>query len=455
MFYLNLGGVPLEKLSLWKTIMLGFQHVFVMYGGAVAVPLIIAPAIGLTQQQLVYLISFDLLTCGFVTLIQVIGGKQIGIKLPALMAISFIVVEPVIAIGKIYSITGVFGAVIASGLFITLIAKFIGKLVKYFPPLVTGSIILIIGVSLMPIAMKNAAGGDGSSNFGDPHNLLIAIFTLICFLIVNTFFKGFMKTISILIAMVIGTIVASFMGMVDISGLSKADWFNAVTPFYFGLPSFHFSSIITMCIISFIIAIESVGVFLALGEFCDRKITANDIKKGLLAEGIGSMISGVFNSFNHSTFSQNVGLVFLTKVKSRYVVVASGMILIFLGLVPKVAALTTMIPAPVLGGAMIPMFGMLISAALGMIAKSDLSQTTNQLIIAVGVGVGLAVKSVPTAFAHFPETIRLIFGNGVVMGTLVLLILNIMLNGKVELQEIANKSDITHSEHSVNTHLEV
>ena len=422
----------MDNIGKLKMLMLGFQHVCVMYGGAVAVPRIVGPAFGLTPQQLVYLISFDLLSCGIVTLIQVIGGKGFGIRLPALMAVSFIVVEPVIAIGKIHSITGVLGAVMVSGLIVALLSKYIGKLVAYFPPLVAGSVILIIGVSLMPVAMKNAAGGAGSSTFGDPINLLIAALTLICFLIINTLSRGFMKAISILVAMLMGSILAGFLGMINTSALNDASWFTMVTPFYFGMPTFDISSIITMTIIALIIAIESIGVFLTLGEVCKKEITEKDVEKGLRAEGIGALISGVFNSFNHSTFSQNVGLVLLTKVTQRSVVIAAGCILIVLGLVPKVAAVTTMIPLPVLGGAMIPMFGMLLSAALGMIAKADLSKPTNQITIAIGVGVGLAIKGVPDAFVNFPETIHLLCGNGVVMGTLTLVILNAILNGKTK-----------------------
>lgn len=420
----------MENLSKLKMLMLGFQHVCVMYGGAVAVPLIVGPAIGLTQEQIVMLISFDLLACGIVTLIQVIGGKSIGIQLPALMAVSFIVVEPVIAIGKVHTITGVMGAVMVSGFIVALAAKYIGKMVPFFPPIVAGSVILIIGVSLMPVAMRNAAGGAGSPTFGDPKNLLLAAFTLLAFILINTLSKGFMKAVSVLAAMILGTILAGFMGMVDTSGFSEASWFNMPTPFYFGIPTFDLSAIVTMTIISFIIAVESIGVFMTLGEVCGRDIKENDVARGLRAEGVGSMISGVFNSFSHSTFSQNVGLVLLTKVTQRSVVITAGGILLVLGLVPKVAGLTTMIPAPVLGGAMIPMFGMLLTAALGMIAKADLNKPSNQIIIALGVGVGLAVKGVPEAFAKFPETVHLIAGNGVVMGTFVLVILNALLNGK-------------------------
>jgi xanthine permease len=421
----------MENLTKLKMLMLGFQHVAVMYGGAVAVPLIVGPAIGLSQQQVIYLISFDLLACGIVTLIQVIGGKGFGIRLPALMAVSFITVQPAIAIGQVHSITGVIGAVIVSGIVVALLARWVGKLSVYFPPLVAGGVILIIGVSLMPVAMNNAAGGVGSALFGDAKNLLLAGFTLLAFLLLNTLTKGFMKAISIITAMTLGTVLAALLGMVNTSSVTDAKWINLPTPFYFGLPTFDIPSIIIMIIITLIIAVESIGVFMALGEVTNRKITERDVEYGIRAEGIGSFTSGILNSFPHSTFSQNVGLVILTKVTQRSVIITAGGILIVLGLIPKVAGLTTMIPLPVLGGAMIPMFGMLIAASLNMIAKADLTKPSNQLTLALGIRVGLAIKGVPGAFAGFSYTVQLILGNGVIMGTLILVLLNAILNGRL------------------------
>ncbi|TCP21652.1 NCS2 family nucleobase:cation symporter-2/xanthine permease [Scopulibacillus darangshiensis] len=431
----------MERLSIWKMIVLGFQHVCVMYGGAVVVPIVVASALGLTQQQLVYLISYDLLGCGIATIIQTIGGKGFGIRLPALLAVSFIVVQPVIAIGKIYSMTGVLGAVIVSGIVVTILSQFVGKVIKYFPPIVTGSVVLIIGVHIMPVAMENAAGGSGSENFGDLKNLMLAVFTLVLFFFLNYYFKGFIKTVAILISMAVGTIVAAFGGMVDFSKIGKADWITPIQPFYFGMPTFHLSAIVTMSIVGMIIMIESTGVFMALGQLTNRELKDHDITKGLRAEGIATAISGILNGFNHSTFSQNVGLVYITKVTSRVVVAIGGIILIVLGLVPKIAAVTTMIPAPVLGGAMIPMFGMLISAALRMIGEADFSKSSNQLVVAIGVGTGLAVGGVPSAFEAFPDTLKLIFANGVVMGTFALFLSNLILNGKSKITPVIDHTE--------------
>lgn len=435
----------MKDLTIWQKLILGIQHVAVMYGGAIVVPILIGSAIGLNQQQLVYLISYDLLGCGIATLMQTIGGKGFGIRLPAMMAVSFVVVTPAIEIGQIYSLPGIFGAVIAAGIIVIIISQFVGKILKYFPPLVTGSVVLIIGITLMPEAMKNAAGGSGADDFGALHNLLIAALTLVLFFVFNYFFKGFLKSIAVLLALAAGTIVASFFGMVGFQKFVEADWVTLVQPFHFGVPEFHFSAILTMSIVALVIMVESTGVFYALGEVSHREIRNNDVKEGLRAEGIAATISAILNGFNHSTFSQNVGLVYITKVTDRYVVALGGLVLVILGLLPKMAAIATMIPSAVLGGAMIPMFGMLVSAALQMIGKSDMSDGSNQLVVALGVAVGLAIDGVPSIFDDLPSTLNLIFGNGIIMGTIVLFLANLILNGSSNPKSVSTDTETTSS----------
>jgi len=426
-----------ERLGFGKSTVLGFQHVAVMYGGAVIVPILIGKAVNLSPAELIFLISFDLFTCGIATLIQAIGvGKVMGIRLPALMAISFVVVNPAMAIGERYGITAIFGAVIVSGIIVTILSQFAGKLVKYFPPIVTGGVVLVIGITLMPVAMKNVAGGDGSANFGSWQNLTAAAVTFATFLLLNHYAKGFLKSVGVLIALVVGTVFASFLGLVDPSVVSKASWFTAITPFHFGLPTFHLSAIITMTLIGIIIMVESMGVFFALGEVAEQKVTGEDVKRGLRAEGVAAIFSGIFNSFNHSTFSQNVGLVSLTKVVSRYVVATGGIILVIVGLVPKIAAVTTMIPASVLGGAMIPMFGMLMATAIQMILKDDITRPSNQLIIGVGVGLALACAGTPDAFKNFPETAKLLLQTGPAVAAMATFLLNWWLYGPSDHAEI-------------------
>ncbi|RHW41586.1 purine permease [Neobacillus notoginsengisoli] len=421
----------MEKLGGLKVGVLGLQHVLAMYAGAVIVPLIVGPAIGLNAQQLAYLISIDLFTCGIATLIQVLGGRHVGIKLPVILGCTFTAVGPMIAIGNLDGITAIYGAIISAGIIVVVLSQFMNKIMKFFPPVVTGSVVTIIGVSLIPVAMNNAAGGQGSPTFGNIENLLLALLTLVTIIVLNRFFTGFARAISVLIGLIVGTIVASFMGLINFSAVSEASWFHMVQPFYFGFPTFNFSAILTMTIVAIVSMIESTGVFLALGDVCDRKLDSNDIKKGLRAEGLAAVIGGIFNAFPYTTFSQNVGLVALTKVKTRNVVLTAGVMLMILGLLPKVAALTTIVPTAVLGGAMIPMFGMVAASGIKMLSAVDFKRNENSLIVACSVGIGLGAAVVPAMFDKLPDNLGLLIQNGIVIGSVTAIILNIVFNHKL------------------------
>ncbi|MED4206401.1 nucleobase:cation symporter-2 family protein [Neobacillus mesonae] len=421
----------MKKLGAGKVGILGLQHVLAMYAGAVIVPLIVGPAIGMTPKQLEFLISIDLFTCGIATLIQVIGGRHFGIKLPVILGCTFTAVGPMIAIGNLQGITAIYGAIIASGIIVMILAQFMNKVMKFFPPVVTGSVVTIIGVSLIPVAMNNAAGGLGSPTFGNIENLLLALLTLVIIIVLNRFFTGFARAISVLLGLIVGTIAASIMGMVNFAAVGEASWFHIIQPFYFGLPTFNFSAILTMTLVAIVSMIEGTGVFLALGDVCDRKLTSQDIKKGLRAEGLAVAIGGIFNSFPYTTFSQNVGLVALTKVKTRNVVITAGVMLMILGLLPKVAALTTIIPTAVLGGAMIPMFGMVIASGIKMLSVVDFSRNENSLIVACSIGIGLGAAVVPVMFEKLPDNLRLLIENGIVIGSITAVILNIIFNYKM------------------------
>jgi xanthine permease len=248
------------------------------------------------------------------------------------------------------------------------------------------------------------------------------------------------------LSLVIGTSVASFMGLVDFSTVKKADWFHMVEPFRFGMPTFHVSAIISMVLVGIVSMIESTGVFFALAEVCDKKIDGNDIKRGLRAEGITQVIGGIFQAFPYTTYSQNVGLVALTGVKARSVVIAACIIIMILGLLPKVAALTTVIPNPVLGGAMIPMFGMVMASGVRQLSRVNFQRIENMFIIATSVGLGLGVSISPAIFSQLPESVRLVMESGIVTGSLTAIVLNIILNGMGR-QETEGK--ILKAEHSM------
>ncbi|SDJ99367.1 nucleobase:cation symporter-2 family protein [Sediminibacillus albus] len=411
-----------------QTLSIGFQHVLAMYAGAVVVPLIVGGALNLTFEQLTYLISIDLLACGMATLLQVWKNKFFGIGLPVMLGCTFTAVGPMIAIGSQHGISAIYGAIIVSGLFVVSISKYFSKLVRFFPPVVTGSVVMIIGLTLIPVAFNDMAGGEGSADFGKPANLLLAFGVLLFILLLNKFAKGFLRTISILIGLVAGTVAAAFLGMVDFSEVGEASWFHSIHPLYFGTPTFELSAILTMILVAIVSLIESTGVYLALGDITDRKVSGEDLEKGYRAEGIAIVIGGIFNAFPYTAYSQNVGLVQLTGVKTKQAIFAAGSILVVLGFLPKIAAITTLIPTAVLGGASLAMFGMVIAYGIKMLSQVDFENQGNLLTVACAVGMGLGVTAVPEIFANLPESIRILTDSGIVAGSMTAIVLNILFN---------------------------
>ncbi|GIP40078.1 xanthine permease [Paenibacillus sp. J31TS4] len=409
-----------------KLFSLGLQHVLAMYAGAVIVPLIVGKALNLTQTQLAYLVSIDLLTCGVATLLQVWKNKVFGIGLPVVLGCTFTAVGPMIAIGQEYGMSAIYGSILVSGLIVFLIASFFGKLLRFFPPVVTGSVVTIIGLTLIPVAIKDM-GGSGD-DFGSLPNLLLSFGVLLLILILNRYLTGFFQAISILLGIIAGTVAATFMGRVDFAPVSDAALVHMVQPLYFGTPTFPISAILTMTLVAIVSMIESTGVFLALGKIVDKELTPADLARGYRSEGIASLLGGFFNAFPYTTYSQNVGLVQLTKVKSSKVIVIAGFLLVVLGLVPKIAALTTLIPTPVLGGASIAMFGMVVSSGIKMLGGVDMNRQENLLIIACSVGMGLGVTVAPDLFNHLPTTVQILTSNGIVAGSITAIALNMLFN---------------------------
>ncbi|KMK97312.1 MULTISPECIES: nucleobase:cation symporter-2 family protein [Rossellomorea] len=416
------------KQSSLKTASLGIQHVLAMYAGAVIVPLIVGGALGLTGEQLTYLVSIDIFMCGIATLLQVWKNKFFGIGLPVVLGCTFTAVGPMISIGAKYGITSIYGSILASGLFVIIISTFFGKLVRFFPPVVTGSVVTIIGITLIPVAMNNMAGGEGSADYGSIDNLLLAFGTLIFILVLYKMFTGFIRSVSILLGLVAGTIAAMFMGKVNFSEVGEASWFHMAQPFYFGMPTFDIAAILTMILVAMVSLVESTGVYFALGDITNRKLSEEDLSKGYRAEGLAIFLGGIFNVFPYTAYSQNVGLIQLSGVKKSNVIYAAATFLIILGLVPKIGALTTVIPSAVLGGAMVAMFGMVVAYGIKMLSRVDFSSQENLLIIACSVGMGLGVTAVPELFSKMPEAVRILTDNGIVAGSLMAIFLNLFFN---------------------------
>lgn len=407
---------------------LGLQHVLAMYGGAIVVPLIVGGAIGLTQQQLTYLVAIDLFMCGIATLLQVWKNRFFGIGLPVVLGCTFTAVGPMIQIGSSYGVSSIYGSIIVAGLMIVILSKYLGKLVRFFPPLVTGSVVTIIGITLIPVAMKDLAGGEGSADFGSLSNLALGFGVLVLIILLYRFTTGFMRSVSVLAGLIVGTIAASFMGKVDFSGVRDEAWVHVPHFFYFGMPTFDLTAILTMFLVLLVGIVESTGVYFAVSDICKEEVTEKDLAGGYRAEGLAITLGGLFNAFPYTAYSQNVGLLQLSGVRTKSVVFAASGILIVLGLIPKIAAITTVIPSPVLGGAMVAMFGMVISSGIKILSEVDLQKQENLLIIACSIGMGLGVTVVPDLFAQLPEGIQILTGNGIVAGSFTAIILNIVFN---------------------------
>jgi uric acid transporter len=426
-----------EVLPFGQMLAVGIQHVLVMYAGAIAVPLIIGAALKLPKDQVAFLISSDLFACGLVTLIQCIGIWKFGIRLPVIMGVSFAPVGPMVAMANSGAgLTGIFGATMAAGVFAIVIAPFFGRLMRFFPPIVTGTIILTIGFTLFPVAINWAGGGRGSPTFGDPRNLLIAVVVLLAILVINKYLKGFLANISVLLGMVIGFLIALPMGFVDFSGIGQAAWFAPVRPFAFGMPTFDIAAIASLCLVMVVIMVESLGMFLALGDLARRPVSRDDASRGLRTDGLGTLIGGIFNTFPHSSFSQNIGLVGITGVRSRWVVVVSGVLLMLLGLLPKLSNFIASIPVVVLGGAGIAMFGMVAATGVKILSKVNYESKNNLLIVAISLGVGSIPLAAPTFFHQMPSWAAPLTHSGITLAAIFAIGLNAFFNRSETAEEV-------------------
>jgi NCS2 family nucleobase:cation symporter-2 len=468
-----------ERLPSGKLAALGLQHVLVMYAGAVAVPLIIGRALKLSPEDVAFLISADLFCCGLVTLIQSLGATQwFGIRLPVMMGVTFAAVAPMVAMANANPGAAgaqlIFGSIMGAGVVSILIAPAVSRMLRYFPPVVTGTIIAVIGISLMRIginwifgnpfgptapsivtpehkqwldAAAAAASAPGSTlpaipkdlallpkmpnpKYADLTGVGIAAIVLASILLIARYAKGFVANISVLLGIVIGGVVATAMGLMTFDKVGKAAWFDLVTPFHFGMPTFDPVLILTMTLVMVVVMIESTGMFLALGEMTDKHVDQKALSRGLRTDGLGTLIGGIFNTFPYTSFSQNVGLVAVTGVKSRFVCVAGGLILVALGLLPKMAALVESLPTVVLGGAGLVMFGMVAATGIRILGGVDFKNNRfNALIVAISIGIGMVPLIAPNFKQWMPHNLHPLIESGILLASLSAVLLNLFFNG--------------------------
>lgn len=463
-----------------KLFTLGLQHVLVMYAGAVAVPLIVGRALKLPPEDVAFLISADLFVCGIVTLIQSFGATQwFGIKLPVMMGVTFAAVGPMVGFANAQSgpegAQAIFGAIIAAGLISILIAPLVSKMLRFFPPIVTGTIILVIGVSLMRIGInwifgtpvgptapqiidpahadwlkavtEGAAAGTvtgvpevpaglalaakmNNSLYAPLGNIAISAIVLASIILIAKFGRGFIANIAVLLGIIIGGTIAVALGMMNFDKVGEAAWFGMITPFHFGMPTFDLVMIITMVLVMIVVMIESTGMFLALGDITGKKVDRPMLSAGLRVDGLGTVIGGIFNTFPYTSFSQNVGLVGVTGVKSRFVCVAAGAIMIVLGLMPKMGALVESVPTMVLGGAGLVMFGMVAATGIRILSKVDFAGNRNNLfIVAIAIGFGMIPLIAPNFKMWMPHSVHPLIESGILLASIVAVALNAFFNG--------------------------
>lgn len=417
-----------DKPGLSMLILLGMQHIFAAFGGIIVVPIVIGSALKFDIATSTALMSATILAAGIATVIQARGIGRVGSRLACIMGTDFTFVSPSIAVGQAAGLPGILGATILGSFIEIILSFFIKPLMKLFPSLVTGTVVTLIGLTLIPVSIDWAAGGSGAADYGSMMNILIAIGVMIFTLLLNHYSKGITSTASILIGMVVGYIVCIPLGIVDFSAVKNAAWFSMPKIFGHGV-NFNPKYVIPFIPAYLVTTIETVGCLKAVCQV--SKVEDNDkiIGNGVLADGIGSMIAGCVGAFPNTSFSQNVGVIPLTKVASRAVAVMAGIILIILGFFPKFSALITIMPNPVLGGVGVVMFGTVAAAGIHTLSKVKMTNR-NMLIIATAIGLGLGVTFRPEVLNGLPEGIKMIFSSGISTGTIVALVLNLVLKEK-------------------------
>ncbi|MEZ8624946.1 nucleobase:cation symporter-2 family protein [Vibrio splendidus] len=423
------------------TLLLALQHMLASIGGIVAVPLIVGASIGLPNTEIVSLINAALLASGIVTVAQCLGFGPIGIRLPVVMGSSFAFLGVAISIGNEGGVAAIMGSALI-GSFVVIGASFyMDKVRKLFPTVVSGVVVTLIGLTILPVAMNWV--GDSPANteqFATLPKLFLALISLGIVVGVSVYCKGAVAASAIVIGLAGGYIVALSLGMVDLEQISSAAWVGGPEPFKYGF-TFSASAIISMSLVYIVVIAEATGDFMALGNNCQTQVSGKDLKRGLLGDGLGSTLSSILTAMPLASFSQNVGIVGITGVASRYVVAATGGLLILGGLFPKLAAIAVTIPKPVLGGVGFVMFGMIAYAGIRMLIKAA-DTKRNALVICVGLASGLAVTFEPRLLQHLPHDLANFLHSGITTGTIMTVLLNLVLpkSSRAEEQEALAES---------------
>lgn len=419
-----------EQLGWVANVLYGFQHVLTMYGGIVAVPLVMANAAGMSAADTGLLITACLFMGGLATLLQTLGIPFFGSRLPLVQGVSFSGVATMVSILHTGGgMQGVLGAVMISSLLGLLIAPVFSKLTRFFPPLVNGCVITVIGLSLMPVAAHWAMGGDSqAAGYGSVGNIGLAGLSLAIVLLLSKLGNAMISRLSILLAIVLATAVATLLGMADFSAVGRGAWFAVPMPLHFGWPTFGVAATISMSIVIMVTLVETSADILAVGDIIGTRVDSRRLADGLRADMLSSAVAPLFGSFTQSAFAQNVGLVAVTGIKSRYVVACSGLILIAFGLLPVIGRLVACVPPAVLGGAGLVLFGTVAASGIRTLAKVEYHNNMNLIIVAASIGMGVLPMVKPDFYHHFPAWFATMFHSGISSTAVTVLLLNLLFN---------------------------
>lgn len=418
-----------DKPPIGIAIPLAIQHIVAAFSGIVAVPLVVGGVLGLPFEQMTYLVNMALFMAGVTTVIQTVGigpsKFRVGSRLPCVMGTDFTFVGPSIAVGFAGGLPAIFGATMIGAFVEIILSRFFGSLKKFFPPVVTGTVVTLIGLTILPVAVDWAAGGFGAPDYGSLTNIFIAVAVMTIIIVLNQWGRGFLSSGSILLGIIFGYIISVPFGLIDLSKISEAAIFSLPQPFKFGI-TFNAAAILAFIPAYLVTTVETVGDLMAVAEASNHEPTSEEIQGGLLCDGVGSFLAGMFNAGPNTSFSQNVGIIPITGVASRYVVTIAGIILMIIGVFPKIGALVAIMPNPVLGGAGIMMFGMIAVGGINILKDVNMSRR-NMMVVAISLSMGLAVVFRPGILEHFPAFAKQILESGITTGTMFALVLNLIL----------------------------
>lgn len=422
------GASPVdERLPFTSMVLLALQHALVMYAGVIVVPIVVGSALGLSAAEIANLVSTDLVLAGVGTLLQALGLWKFGIRMPLVVGAASSGIVPMVLIGQNQGLPTVYGSLLVAGVIWVLVAPYFSKLLRLFPAVVTGTVIALIGLTLIPVGVRLIAGSDPSDpDYGRLSHLALAGFTMASMVVFRRLFRGIAGQLSILLALVAGAIVGWSTGVGSLAHTGAGPIVGMMSPMHFGALQFHIPSILLFLVIVFVLMVEGAGQGLAVGEVVGKPVGPDDIARLLRVDGLMTALSGVFNGFVYTTFGQNIGLIALTRVRSRYPVALVGVLLLVLGIVQPVGRVAAAIPEPVIGAAAVVTFGALTVSGIRILSRVDFDRSSNLMLVMLSLGIGVIPAYAPRFYQQLPTMAEMFFKSGVATGTVLAVVLNLV-----------------------------